>query len=472
MASQPPFFDLDEPDYEPLEMAPSSPQMSAPQSDKAKWIKLALIAPLLAKGGPGAIEGFLSGMNAANRRRAAEQQQYNLDTERINHQNAVLDQRRAYQDDVIAGQQQSRQQALLKQYSDAINGASTPDEVQAIRSAYIQQAQGIGMRPGAFDSIALTQTPDRLKQKRIASTWAKLPAESKQEALKNGWTLNVDGEMVPFEQWSSQVGAVVDPVTGKPPVAPQESVDLSKSSLDVQAAAALKRGDQAEYDRLKKVADEMGTARRADVDTQLQGINRQIAQARLENLQAPKDAGQLPPRISRQVDMLSRGFDTQPITRTIQKMAEAASFAESFDPNTKNPADDQALIYAFAKAMDPDSVVREGEYATVQKYSQSWAEMFGFQVARIFSNEPFLTAEARANMKATIMGKYASARPQYDNVRSQYVQRINKATGTADGEEYLIDYGAAFPVIGARPNANGRTRGAGASKPNPYRPTK
>ena len=33
--------------------------------------------------------------------------------------------------------------------------------------------------------------------------------------------------------------------------------------------------------------------------------------------------------------------------------------------------DDQALIYTFAKVMDPNSVVRESEYQTVQDYSQS-----------------------------------------------------------------------------------------------------
>jgi hypothetical protein len=29
------------------------------------------------------------------------------------------------------------------------------------------------------------------------------------------------------------------------------------------------------------------------------------------------------------------------------------------------------MVYAFAKIMDPESVVREGEYETVKKYSQS-----------------------------------------------------------------------------------------------------
>ena len=122
--------------------------------------------------------------------------------------------------------------------------------------------------------------------------------------------------------------------------------------------------------------------------------------------------------------------------------------------------------------MDPDSVVREGEYATVQKYGQSWAEQFGFDVKRLFSNTAFLTPQARANMKATVRAKYAAALPQYQNVRKSYVDRINKRTGAKDGDQYLIDYGAAFPTTGmpgqsAAPPAN--TPPPTAAKPGAQR---
>lgn len=159
-----------------------------------------------------------------------------------------------------------------------------------------------------------------------------------------------------------------------------------------------------------------------------------------------------PPDVQRRIDAATKGFDSQAVVKRTQTMAEAVSFANSLDPNTKNPADDQALIYAFAKAMDPESVVREGEYATVQKYAQQWSATFGFNMARIFSNTPFLTPQARANMKKTIQSRYAAARGQYDNVRSSYVQRINKLTGKADGEDWLIDYGAAFPTNESTPD--------------------
>lgn len=161
------------------------------------------------------------------------------------------------------------------------------------------------------------------------------------------------------------------------------------------------------------------------------------------------------PQVQRRIDQKARAFDSLPIVKKTQTMAEAVSFADGLDPKTTNPADDQALIYAFAKAMDPESVVREGEYATVQKYAQSWAQSFGFNTARIFTNTTFLTPEARANMKRTIKARYQAGKTQYDNVRKEYVSQVNRITGADDGDDWLTDYGAAFPTDAPPPRAPG-----------------
>jgi hypothetical protein len=154
--------------------------------------------------------------------------------------------------------------------------------------------------------------------------------------------------------------------------------------------------------------------------------------------------------LGRRVDQKVHNFESLPIIKKAQVQAESVAFVEGLNPNTTNPADDQALIYAFAKAMDPDSVVREGEYATVQKYSQSWAERFGFNAKRIFSNTQFLSPAARQNMKITIRARYLAGRKQYDNVKRSYASQINRITGGNDGDEYLTGFEQAFPApVGA-----------------------
>jgi hypothetical protein len=177
----------------------------------------------------------------------------------------------------------------------------------------------------------------------------------------------------------------------------------------------------------------------------------------LQNAKA--NLGTLSPKLRVPVDAAVRAFDNSAVVKRVQTQAEAVSFIESLPTNTKNPSDDQALIYAFAKAMDPDSVVREGEYATAQKYAQSWVKAYGKGVEMAISGPGFLSQEARANMKDTIKKKFAAGRAQYENLRKQYGARVNRYTRGTDGETYLTDYGAAFPGAAA----------ATAPKKNPFR---
>ena len=204
------------------------------------------------------------------------------------------------------------------------------------------------------------------------------------------------------------------------------------------ATDAATRTREAQMDADRRIDNQRQADR--DAETARHGrVMEGAAAATNARLSAPK-----PPSDTR-IDRIGSNFKTEPVVKTAQIMASAVDFVKGLDPNTTNPADDQALIYAFAKAMDPDSVVREGEYATVQKYSQSLADKFGFDAARIFSNTVFLTPEARKNMKTTIESRFEPVRKQYNNLRKSYVNRLNKVTGGTDGEDYLNDYGAAFP---------------------------
>ena len=140
------------------------------------------------------------------------------------------------------------------------------------------------------------------------------------------------------------------------------------------------------------------------------------------------------------LNQIAGGFDNEPIVKNFNMALEGNNFVQSLPKDSNNPADDQGLIYAFAKAMDPTSVVREGEYATVQKYSQSWAESFGYNAVRVVNNQEFLSDQARENIKATIQRKLESQKKSYDNIFSEYARRINERLNINDGEKYLTQY--------------------------------
>lgn len=133
-------------------------------------------------------------------------------------------------------------------------------------------------------------------------------------------------------------------------------------------------------------------------------------------------------------------FKTEPLVTNFQTIQEGKNFVSSLSNTTANPADDQGLIYALAKVLDPGSVVREGEYATAQKYSQSWIAAYGKQVTQALAGTGFLSEQARKNIKATIDSKYSASKTSYDTTLKQYEQGVNNLTGRADGKKFLTDY--------------------------------
>lgn len=150
------------------------------------------------------------------------------------------------------------------------------------------------------------------------------------------------------------------------------------------------------------------------------------------------------------VDRLVGQFDGEPIVKNFNVLQEAKESVKSFvaDPSSTN---DQALIYAFAKAMDPNSVVREGEYATVQKYAQSWATKLGFDANRLFSEDPqFLSDQARKSIINTINQKFDVVDKQYSNLTNEYGRRVDQITGSKNGKTYLTNYSGAFSDSGGQ----------------------
>ena len=166
-----------------------------------------------------------------------------------------------------------------------------------------------------------------------------------------------------------------------------------------------------------------------------------------ENLKLQKGAGteeQLYGGLSSATATAVRGkvsqFKTEPIIQNFATIQEGYVFASSLPDKTTNPADDQALIYSLAKALDPGSVVREGEYATAQKYAQSWIKSFGAGVEQAILGTGFLSEEARKNIKKTIESRFNASKTSYNNLYERYSFGIENLTGRNDGELFLVDY--------------------------------
>lgn len=146
------------------------------------------------------------------------------------------------------------------------------------------------------------------------------------------------------------------------------------------------------------------------------------------------------------ISPITTQFKNEPIVQNFNIIAEGYQFVSSLSNNTTNPSDDQALIYALAKALDPGSVVREGEYATAQKYSQSWINSYGKSVTQALSGTGFLSEQARKNIKDTIKSRFTTAQKNYENIFAETARRIelvgNTPAGT--GSQFLTNYAGGY----------------------------
>lgn len=151
-------------------------------------------------------------------------------------------------------------------------------------------------------------------------------------------------------------------------------------------------------------------------------------------------------RKERQIEARVTQYTNSPTSRRAATASEVLGFVESIDPKSKSPADHQGLIYAFAKAMDPDSAVREGEYDTVQRFAQDWLSTTGFSMRRIFEGSEILTPEAIARLKSTIRMR---SKPILDRQRVMHQQTQDYIRSIDPGEMFRLPdiyQGGAAPV--------------------------
>jgi hypothetical protein len=136
----------------------------------------------------------------------------------------------------------------------------------------------------------------------------------------------------------------------------------------------------------------------------------------------------------------SEKFNSSDIVKRLNASQQAYNAVQNIDPATQNPADHQALIYDFAKALDPESVVREGEYETIKKYSQNIINKYKGEVENAINGTGFLSQEAIANIKSTIDTRYQSQLKQYRNKADETARVIDTIAGKPVAQMVIQDY--------------------------------
>jgi hypothetical protein len=148
----------------------------------------------------------------------------------------------------------------------------------------------------------------------------------------------------------------------------------------------------------------------------------------------------LPVSIQGKLMTMAEGLNSNATVKKYLNTVDAINTVNGISAKSKNPADHQTIIYAFAKSLDPDSVVREGEYAVIAKYAQSLVKKFGKEVSQAIAGTGFLSEEAIKNIQTTMNNNYRSIKPNYDNIVSETGRKIDAVAGAPVSGSLLTDY--------------------------------
>lgn len=158
---------------------------------------------------------------------------------------------------------------------------------------------------------------------------------------------------------------------------------------------------------------------------------------------APKVGGvlsELPTSIQGKIINKADSLGSSDIGKKFNATVDAINVINGIDPKSKNPADHQTVVYQFAKSLDPESVVREGEYATIAKYAQSMVSRYKKEITNAIAGTGFLSEKAIKDIQSTMNNNYNSRKPQYDNLKSEIGRVINNIAGANVANEILVDY--------------------------------
>jgi hypothetical protein len=378
------------------------PQQQAQKADRSGLLKLAALIPLAMKAGPGAMQGLLSGWQQAQQQKSqqgAAQGRYDQQAAERQAQQASTEKYRTAQ---LENQRRTQQQAFLKQFVDQVGTLDDPAAVKALVDMYGGQATALGLdRPTLESYASQTATPDRMLTKKIQKRWNGLSAEEKKIAQSSGASLSIDGQLIEFDKWAPVIGGVVDPKTGAYPQAAGNTSAIDPSiPLDRQHAMALASGNTA---LAKIIEDAMSRQDATRRDPQRQPIQITVGGSGLTQPQVTTASG------------LRDDYRTESKDYFAARDGYERVIAAGTDPS---PAGDMALLYGYMKLLDPNSVVRETEFATAAQ-SGSLPQQIGATVLKVVNGQR-LTPGQRADFINRAKGLFATADKRQNSRRQRY----------------------------------------------------
>lgn len=155
--------------------------------------------------------------------------------------------------------------------------------------------------------------------------------------------------------------------------------------------------------------------------------------------------GSLPNAYRDDIWKMRTEFENNPVIKDFKGLSPSYRFIADLDPKTASNSDAQTALIAFTKALDPNSVVREGELALTTQYANnpSLLNQLRQQYAKLIQGKA-VRPEALTQIAAAFKGRYSAMQKEYQQIRQTYSGNASSLYGVdpATSNQLFNDYSA------------------------------
>lgn len=201
------------------------------------------------------------------------------------------------------------------------------------------------------------------------------------------------------------------------------------------------------------------------LDREAKSVNIQAARMNMKMQQAEMDAmaarqaavlsGALMPEDAETVDAIDKEFRSEPIVKEYNTAVAKRGAVLEIMNNGVSGVQDLLLVYEFMKSVDPTSVVRESEFDNAAKTGNIFAGQWTKFNQGYFGAGGFLPSEVKSSFTNALNASYSSKQNLYNNLKTQFGEKINRRLGVQNGSDFLTQYDAAAPIEATLPANTG-----------------
>jgi hypothetical protein len=238
--------------------------------------------------------------------------------------------------------------------------------------------------------------------------------------------------------------------------ASQQEIATLNKQLPPNATAQQIAADRAQKNQLAQSVIGRGTGemRGLDMASKRASIRASNASAALNEAELVAEAsaaeaaakGILTPDQAKVANDLNKDFEGQEIVKQYNQGVQKIIVLEDVLANGIDGVQDLQLVYDFMKSVDPQSVVRETEFANAAKTGNIFQGAYTRFNKGYFGQGGFLPDDVKASFIDSARSSFDAKNTQYFNVKGEYAKRINNTLGVQNGADYLTAYEAAAPL--------------------------